>query len=206
MNRAHRLRIGLTGGIGSGKSAAADRFAALGAAIVDADVLAHQLTAAGGAAMPALIEAFGEKICDASGALDRAAMRQQVFGDPQARARLESILHPRIGAAMREAAFQREGAYVVFVVPLLVENLARWRPQIDRLCVVDCPVEMQVARVQARSGLDVATINAILAAQATRTQRLAVADDVLDNSGDLQSLTGQVDLLHAQYLRLVHKN
>ena len=206
MNPAPRLRIGLTGGIGSGKSAAADRFAALGAAIVDADVLAHQLTATGGAAMPALIEAFGEQICDASGALDRAAMRQRVFGDPQARAQLESILHPRIGAAMREAAFQREGAYLVFVVPLLAENLARWRPQIDRLCVVDCSVEMQVARVQARSGLDVAAINAILAAQATRTQRLAVADEVIDNSGDLQSLTGQVDLLHAQYLQLVHKN
>jgi len=203
---ATRLRIGLTGGIGSGKSAAAHRFAVLGAAIIDADVIAHQITAAGGSAMPALIEAFGHQICDANGALDRAAMRQRVFGDPQARARLESILHPRIGAVMREAACEQEGAYLVFVVPLLVEHLSRWRPQIDRLCVVDCPVDVQVARVQARSGLDVPTIHAILAAQATRAQRLAVADDVIDNSGDLQDLTRQVDALHAKYLRLANKN
>ncbi|OYV29229.1 MAG: dephospho-CoA kinase [Thiomonas sp. 20-64-9] len=206
MTPAQRLRIGLTGGIGSGKSAVADLLAAQGAAIVDADVIAHQLTASGGRAMPFLIQSFGAEICNAQGALDRAAMRERVFRDPQARARLESILHPQIGEAMRDAASHAPGDYLVFVVPLLVEHLDRWRPQIDRLCVVDCPESLQIERVTSRSGLEPGTIAAILAAQATRTQRLAVADDVIDNSGDLQALAAQVTVLHAKYRALAHKN
>ena len=206
MSQTGQLRIGLTGGIGSGKSAVADLLAAKGAAIVDADAVAHQLTAYGGRAMPALIEAFGAGICNAQGALDRAAMRERVFHDPQTRTRLESILHPLIGDAMRDAASHAVGDYLVLVVPLLVEHLDRWRPQIDRICVVDCPEAMQIARVAARSGLTPETIAAILAAQATRTQRLAVADDVIDNGGDRQALMAQVSALHAKYSALAHKN
>jgi dephospho-CoA kinase len=201
-----RLRIGLTGGIGSGKSAVADLLAQQGAAIIDADQIAHRLTAADGQAMPALIEAFGPQICTADGALDRAAMRDRVFRQPQVRQRLEAILHPLIGQAMREAASQARGAYLVLVVPLLVENLARWRPQIDRLCVVDCPEALQIERVKARSGLPPETIAAILAAQATRAERLAAADDVIDNSADLQALAVQVRALHAKYAALTHQN
>lgn len=203
---ANRLRVGLTGGIGSGKSAVADLLAGQGAAVVDADAISHELTTPGGAAIPALVEAFGHDICDESGALDRAAMRQRVFADPQARTRLESILHPRIGEAMRQAAAQRQGDYLVFVVPLLVEHLERWRGQIDRLCVVDCPPELQVSRVQARSGLDDAMIRAIMDTQATQAQRLTVADDVIDNSGDRARLGAQVAALHARYRQIVHKN
>ncbi|WP_079416858.1 dephospho-CoA kinase [Thiomonas intermedia] len=206
MKGAARLRVGLTGGIGSGKSAAADLFAAHGAVIVDADVIAHELTSSGGAAMPALVEAFGPDIRDNTGALDRAAMRQRAFADPEARALLESILHPRIGSVMRQAAAERPGDYLVLVVPLLVEHLDRWRPQIDRLCVVDCPPEVQLARVQARSGLAAEMIEAIMSTQATRAQRLAVADDVLDNRGDREHLSRQVDALHARYRSFVHKN
>lgn len=206
MKGSSRLRIGLTGGIGSGKSAAADLLAAHGAAIIDADVIAHELTSSGGAAMPALVEAFGPDIRDSTGALDRAAMRQRVFANPEARTLLESVLHPRIGAAMRQAAAEQPGDYLVFVVPLLVEHLERWRPQIDRLCVVDCPPAAQLARVRARSGLAAEMIEAIMATQATRTQRLAVADDVLDNSGDREHLSRQVDALHARYRSFVHKN
>ncbi|MGC9163280.1 MAG: dephospho-CoA kinase [Thiomonas sp.] len=206
MMAAPRLRIGLTGGIGSGKSAVADLLAQQGAAIIDADQIAHRLTAADGQAMPALIEAFGPQICTADGALDRAAMRDRVFRQPQVRQRLEAILHPLIGQAMREAASQARGAYLVLVVPLLVENLARWRPQIDRLCVVDCPEALQIERVKARSGLPPETIAAILAAQATRAERLAAADDVIDNSADLQALAVQVRALHAKYAALTHQN
>lgn len=206
MTPAQRLRIGLTGGIGSGKSAVADLLAAQGAAIVDADALAHQLTAPGGLAMPALVQAFGAGICNAQGALDRTVMRDLAFRDPQARMQLESILHPLIGAAMRDAASNAKGDYLVFVVPLLVEQLNRWRPQIDHLCVVDCPEALQIARVRARSGLTPETIAAILAAQATRAQRLAVADDVIDNSTDLQHLALQVEALHAKYAALARRN
>lgn len=206
MMDAARLRIGLTGGIGSGKSAAADLFALHGAAIIDADVIAHELTAPGGAAMPALVQAFGADIRNDLGALDRAAMRQRVFADPEARRLLESILHPLIGAAMRQTAAERAGDYLVFVVPLLVEHLDRWRPQIDRLCVVDCPPALQLARVQSRSGLATEMIEAIMATQATSGQRLAAADDVLDNSGDLAHLARQVEALHARYLSFAHKN
>jgi dephospho-CoA kinase len=206
MTAAQRLRVGLTGGIGSGKSAVADLLAAQGAAIVDADVLAHQLTAPGGLAMPSLVKAFGAGICNAQGALDRTVMRDLAFRDPQARLQLESILHPLIGAAMRDAASRAEGDYLVFVVPLLVEQLSRWRQQIDQLCVVDCPEALQIARVRARSGLTTETIAAILAAQASRAQRLAVADDVIDNSTDLQNLALQVEALHAKYVALARKN
>ena len=202
MKAEPRLRIGLTGGIGSGKSAVADLLAECGAAVVDADAIAHRLTEAGGAAMPALIAAFGQDVCDPRGALDRDAMRRWVFAEPQIRLQLESILHPLIGSAMREHAARTPGAYLVLVVPLLVEHLERWREQIDRICVVDCPELIQIERVRARSGLSADEVQAIIAAQASRAQRLAVADDRIDNSGDLQTLRSQVETLHRRYVEL----
>lgn len=202
MTAEQRLRVGLTGGIGSGKSAVAAILGELGAAVVDADAIAHQITAPDGAAMPALIDAFGPDVRDARGALDRAAMRARAFADPEVRRRLESILHPLIASAMRDQAAHSAGAYVVLVVPLLVENLQRWRPAVDRVCVVDCPEAVQIERVRARSGLASEQVRAILQAQATRAQRLAAADDRIDNGGDLQALRVQVEALHRRYLDL----
>lgn len=199
--------VGLTGGIGSGKSAAAERFATHGAHIVDTDVIAHQLTAAHGKALPALQTAFGAAIIAADGALDRGAMREHVFADPTARARLEGILHPLIRTESARLCAQAQSDYVILVVPLLVES-AHWREYCDRVCVVDCPESLQVARVQSRSGLDTEQIRAIMAAQAGRETRLAAADDILDNSGSRAALEEQVDTLHPRYLELarIHRS
>ena len=197
-----RLRVGLTGGIGSGKSALAALLAERGAAVLDADALAHELTARGGAAIEAIRAAFGPAVIDACGALDRAAMRALVFAQPAQRARLEAILHPRIGQALRERAPSTPGAYLVLVVPLLVESLARWRAEVDRIVVVDCPEALQVQRVVARSALPEAQVRAIIAAQATRAARLAAADDIVDNQGDLTALRCQADALHRRYLEI----
>lgn len=197
------FRIGLTGGIGSGKSRVADRLAELGAALIDTDVIAHQLTAPGGAAMPALQAAFGETIVDAQGALDRAAMREIAFRDASARARLEQILHPLIGEAVNHEADTAQGCYQVFVVPLLVES-GRWRARVDRICVVDCDPATQIARVGVRSGLDPAAVQRILDVQASRDARLAVADDVIVNDGATSPgvLRERVDAMHAHWLTL----
>lgn len=191
--------LGLTGGIGSGKSAAATEFARLGAAIVDTDAISRTLTAAGGRAMPALIAAFGTAIVGGDGALDRAAMRQRAFSDAGVRSELERILHPLIYSEAHAQLCRLAGAdfYAVLVVPLLVEHPA-YREIIDRLAVVDCPESLQIARVMARSGLERPAVAAMLAAQATRRQRLAVADDCLDNRGDLAGLAAQVAVLHAR--------
>ncbi|MBM3390595.1 MAG: dephospho-CoA kinase [Betaproteobacteria bacterium] len=195
------LCVGLTGGIGSGKSAAADLFAELGAAVVDTDAIAHELTAPGGAAIAPIRAAFGDDVIDARGALDRAAMRRKVFADAQAKARLEAILHPMI----RDEADRRSAAarapYVVLVVPLLVES-GGYRSRVRRVAVVDCPEENQVARVMARSGLSAEEARTIMAAQIGRAARLAVADDVIDNGGDLAALRPQVETLHRRYLEM----
>ena len=193
--------VGLTGGIGSGKSAAAERFATHGARIVDTDVIAHQLTAPHGQALPALQKTFGAAVIADDGALDRAVMRERVFADPSARARLEGILHPLIRAESTRLCAQAQSDYVMLVVPLLVES-AHWRKYCDRVCVVDCSEALQIARVQSRSGLEPEQIRAIMAAQAGREARLAAADDVLDNNGSRAALEAQVDLLHARYLEL----
>lgn len=195
--------VGLTGGIGSGKSAAAADFAALGAAVVDTDLIAHELTMANGTAMPALRAAFGDAVVAADGSLERKAMRDLVFNDPEARSRLEAILHPLIRAeASRraDAALAAGAPYVVLVVPLLVETSA-YRDRVARVAVVDCSEETQVARVAARSGLDRAEIERIMAVQAPRERRLAIADDVMDNDGDREKLRKQVEMLHARYLQ-----
>lgn len=196
-----RLSIGLTGGIGSGKSLVADLLAAHGAAIVDTDVIAHQLTGRAGAAMPAIREAFGAGFITPAGALDRAAMRELVFDDPAARKRLEAILHPLISAETEAAATTAVGDYLVFVVPLLVES-GRWKQRVDRVLVVDCPASLQVERVMRRNQLAPAQVEAIMASQASRAQRLAAADDVIVNDADRDHLQQAVDKLHRSYLAL----
>lgn len=191
--------VGLTGGIGSGKSTVADLFVARGAALVDTDAIAHELTGPHGAAMAAIAEAFGSAVVDARGALDRAAMRRQVFADATARQRLEAILHPLIRAESDRRCQAARAPYVILAVPLLVES-GTYRERVQRVLVVDCPEAVQVARVMARNGLGEAEVQAILAAQASRQQRLAVADDVVDNGGDAAALVPQVERLHRQYL------
>ncbi len=198
------LVVGLTGGIGSGKSAAAAMFGGLGAAIIDADAIAHELTGTTGAAMPAIRAEFGPDIATADGALNRAAMRQLVFADPAARSRLEAILHPTIReqSEIRGRAALQDGApYLVLVIPLLLES-GDPRSRVGRILVVDCPEETQVARVATRSQLAEPEIRRIMATQATRTQRLQAADDVIDNAGDLDALRIQVVALHRNYLEL----
>lgn len=197
-----RLVVGLTGGIGSGKSAAADRFAELGAAVIDTDVISRELTAAGGAAMPQIRAAFGDTVIAADGALDRDAMRARVFADPAQRTRLEAILHPMIRAEARRRLGQVSAPYVVLVVPLLVETGA-YRDTVTRIVVVDCDEATQIARVKARSGLSEAQIVAVIRAQATREKRLALADDVIANDGELAHMHQIVDRLHQNYLAQV---
>ena len=194
-----RFSIGLTGGIGCGKTTVADLFAARGASVIDTDQIAHSLTAAGGAAMPALIEAFGPGFATQDGALDRARMRALVFAEPGARARLEAILHPRIREATASAALLATGPYVIFVVPLLIES-GTWRERVARVLAIDCPEDMQVARVMARNNMTEAQVRAIMAAQVTRARRLEAADDVILNDDGLDALLPQVERLHALYL------
>lgn len=189
--------IGLTGGIGSGKSKVADWLAEWAATVIDTDRIAHDLTAPGGAAIEPLRAAFGTEAIGSDGALDRDWMRARVFADPAARRRLESVLHPMIDRSVRDQAARARGRYLVFVVPLLVES-GRWRDRVDRVCVVDCDPETQVGRVRARSGLTRDTIERIMSAQASRADRLAAADDVIVNDGstDLDTLRQNVSLLH----------
>jgi dephospho-CoA kinase len=189
--------LGLTGGIGSGKSTVARALAARGALVVDTDAIARELTAAGGEALPAISAAFGGDAIDAGGALDRAWMRERVFADPAQRQRLEAILHPMIGAqTAARAARAAPGQPVVFDVPLLTERGAHWRRQVDRVLVVDCDEDLQVQRVQARNGWPEAQVRAVIAQQARRAQRRAIADAVLVNQGlDLTQLDAEVDTL-----------
>lgn len=196
--------VGLTGGIGCGKSTVADLFAALGAAVIDTDQIAHALTAPHGAAMPAVLAEFGDGFATPEGAMDRAKMRALVFSDPTARARLEAILHPRIRDATAAAAAIARGDYLIFVVPLLIES-GTWRERVTRVLAIDCPEEVQVARVMARNGLDEAQVRAIMAAQVTREQRRAAADDIIVNDDGLDALVPQVSSLHAMYLSLSKK-
>jgi dephospho-CoA kinase len=196
------LVIGLTGGIGSGKSTVADLFASLGAAVVDTDVIAHELTGAHGAAIPEIAAAFGRSVLLADGGLDRAAMRRLVFSDPSHKSRLEAILHPQIRRES-EARCQLAAAapYLLLVVPLLVES-GSYAQQVDRVLLVDCDEALQVSRVMARSGLSLAEAQAIMASQATRAERLAVADDVLLNDRGRDDLQARVVALHRRYLEL----
>ncbi|MCA1857123.1 dephospho-CoA kinase [Massilia oculi] len=197
--RPPAFSVGLTGGIGCGKTTVANLFAALGAAVIDTDEIAHALTVPQGAAMPALLAEFGPDFATPEGALDRAKMRALVFADAGARARLEAILHPRIRAATAAAAAIATGDYVIFVVPLLIES-GTWRERVTRVLAIDCPEDVQVARVMARNGLPEAQVRAIMAAQVTRAQRRAAADDIILNDDGLETLRPQVEALHALYL------
>ncbi len=194
--------VGLTGGIAAGKSAVAVRFAELGAEVVDTDQIARALTGPSGAALPAIVQAFGRRCIGPDGGLDRAAMRVRVFADADARRRLEAILHPLILERVRQSLLQSQGPYVVLVVPLLVEVWQDYRELVDRVLVVDCDEALQLRRVMLRDGIDEALARAMLAAQAGRQARLALADDVLDNGGDLDELARRVRPLHDRYLQL----
>ena len=192
--------IGLTGGIGSGKTTVADLFAARGASLVDTDLIAHRITAPAGLAMPAIKQAFGPDFVAADGSLDRARMRALIFSDDDARRRLEAITHPLIRAETDREAGDAQGPYVIFVVPLLVES-GNWKARSDRVLVVDCSVETQIARVMRRNGFTREQVEAIIARQATREARLAAADDVIVNDATTpDALAAEVDALHQRYL------
>jgi dephospho-CoA kinase len=194
------LRIGLTGGIASGKSMVADQFAALGAGIVDTDALARELVEPGSAALAEIVSEFGNGIVGADGRLDRPALRRQVFADADRRRRLEAILHPRI----REAALARADAsgspYVIVVVPLLFET--GFDRLVDRTLAVDCPESVQLDRLIRRDGVAADEARAVLAAQLSRPQRTRAADDVIDNGGAIEATQARVAELHARYLDL----
>ena len=193
--------IGLTGGIGSGKSTVADLFAAQGVAVVDTDLIAHDLTGPTGAAMPEILAAFGDSVRQPNGGLDRVAMRRQVFADPQVRQQLEGILHPRIRSEAERRCRLATTPYVLLVVPLLIESGA-YRDRVRRVLVVDCDEATQVARVVARSGLSPDEVRRIIATQLARAERLAAADDVIVNMAGVVALEPQVLAMHERYLRL----
>lgn len=197
--------VGLTGGIGSGKSAAAQMFADLCIAVIDTDAIAHELTAPGGAAIAPIRAAFGAGFITPEGALSRPRMRELVFADAAKKQALESILHPMIRLRTEELTLSAHSAYVILMVPLLVES-GNYRQRCQRILVVDCPEELQVERVGARSGLDARQVRAIMANQVSRETRLAAADDVIDNSLDLAHLSRQVGALHARYLHLAQSS
>jgi dephospho-CoA kinase len=191
--------VGLTGGIGSGKSTVADLFAERGVPVVDTDAISHALTDPGGAAMPAIVAAFGPAVRAEDGSLDRATMRKLVFDNPDERRKLEAILHPLIMAESRRALESASGPYALLVVPLLFEN-PPYLELVERTLVVDCDEKVQIARVMERSRLSEETVRAIMAAQLPRAERLARADDVIDNSDELDALTLQVETKHRYYL------
>jgi len=196
------LRIGLTGGIASGKSAVADMFAALGAIIIDTDIIAREVVRRGAPALAEIIAAFGPQVIDKEGNLDRAVMRREVFSDDQKRERLESILHPRIRDRTLALAAESGGPYQIVVVPLLVES--GFDRFVNRILVVDCPEGLQRKRLMSRDQESAAQVERILRAQADRTARLAVADDVIDNGGTLEDTRSQVTVLHEKYLALAN--
>ncbi|MDR3298969.1 MAG: dephospho-CoA kinase [Candidatus Accumulibacter sp.] len=191
--------IGLTGGIGSGKTTVAEMFAELGAVVVDTDAIAHELTAARGVAMPTIIDAFGRAVLREDGSLDRDVMRRLCFSAPPTRKKLEAILHPLIRAESVARCRRAEHApYVLLVVPLLIESGA-YREHVDRILVVDCDEARQIARVMARSALSEQEIRGIMATQASRAERLAIADDVLSNTGARDELRTEILILHRRY-------
>jgi dephospho-CoA kinase len=202
--KGHKPFVGLTGGIGSGKTAVSDRLAQFGAGIVDTDLIAHQITAPNGVAISPIQKQFGADFIDPTGALDRSKMRKLVFDDPDARSTLEAITHPLIREeTIRQSKRLIEGKapYLVFVVPLLIES-GNWLSLLDYLVVVDCPEEVQIERVMHRSKLPRNEVERILKAQASRKERIAHADMVIENQGSLDSLEAQVLNLHQKILQI----
>lgn len=203
--------VGLTGGVASGKSAVARRFEARGVFVADADVAAREAVAVGSEGLAEVVAAFGADVLAADGALDRAAMRRRVFDDDQARLRLEAIIHPRVRTALRAACEAAPGAYAIAAIPLLAEACPEHGrggggrsayPWLGRILVVDVPVTVQHARLLERDGIDAALADRMIAAQATRRQRLAIADDVIVNDGPLAALDDHVQALDRRYRSL----
>jgi dephospho-CoA kinase len=193
--------IGLTGGVASGKSEVARRFRALGVTVADADAAARDAVAMGSEGLAEVVAAFGAGVLQEDGALDRAAMRRRVFEDADARRRLEAIVHPRVRAALHAACAQAPGPYAMADIPLLAEGGGRGAyPWIDRILVIDVPEAVQAQRLMARDGADAALARKMIAAQATRAQRLAIADDIVVNDGPLEALDAHVAALHQRYL------
>jgi dephospho-CoA kinase len=193
--------VGLTGGIGSGKSTVADQFSDLGVCVVDTDLISHSLTSAGQPALTLIRQQLGADYLLPNGTLDRDRLRQRVFADQETRRELETIVHPLIHREVLRQLAESNGPYALLVVPLLIEKRG-YRDLLQRILVVDCPEEIQVARTMARSRLSAEQVRAIMAAQATRSARLSEADDVIDSSGDRAAMRGQVESLHALYERL----
>ena len=194
------FRVGLTGGIASGKSTAAKFFGALGIPIIDTDQLARDIVEPGQPPLERLVERFGPSILTEDGHLDRPALRNIVFSDPKARADLEALTHPAIGSAAEKRSAEAGGVYQIVMIPLLVEK--GLGSQLDRVLVVDCDEELQIRRLQARDGSTLEQARAILNAQASRTARLKAAHDVIKNDGDMSAVRDQVETLHARYLEL----
>ena len=194
------LRIGLTGGIASGKSTVADLFAELGVPVIDTDVIAREVVAPGQPALEEIGNRFGPQVMDADGRLDRAAMRKRIFSDDKARRELEAILHPRIGAETRRKSESAGGPYQLIVVPLLTSSALR--DYVDRILVVDCEEERQIERLLARDAETEEQARRILATQSSRAERLAIADDVINNNNSIDSLRGQVADLDRDYRRI----
>jgi len=198
-------RVGLTGGIGSGKSTVAALFAELGVPVIDTDAISHQLTQSSGAAIPSIRVAFGDDFIDATGALDRTKMRQLVFFDDTARRGLEKILHPLILEQARSLAESSPEPYVLLVIPLLFET-ADYQDWLHRTVTVDCAEETQLARATKRNDVSEQTVRAIMTRQLTRAQRLQQADDAIENDGTLTELRLQVALLHPRYLKMAERS
>jgi len=194
------FRIALTGGIASGKTTVADLFADLGVPVIDTDLIAREVVEPGQPALAKVVEAFGRDVLDAEGRLDRRRMRERIFGDPDARLRLEAILHPAIRAEMERQSRAAGGAYQVLVIPLFAEG--RRRDHVDRVLLVDAPEDLQVERLMRRDGVTSEQARASLNAQATRAERLAMADDIVQNTGHVQDLRAAVAGLHEKYRRL----
>lgn len=201
--RMSHFIIGVTGGVASGKSAVTQRFEALGIAVADADIAARTAVAPGSSGLAAVVAAFGESVVAADGSLDRAAMRQRVFGDDPARRRLEGIVHPLVRAQLQRECEAAAGPYAIAAIPLLAEGGGRVAyPWLQRILVVDVPVEVQRARLMLRDGIDAALADRMIAAQASRAQRLAIADDVIVNDGGLALLDQHVAALDRRYRTL----
>jgi dephospho-CoA kinase len=201
MTRPGALTIALTGGVAAGKTAVTRRFEALGAPVHDADVAARKVVEPGTGGLSAVVDAFGTGVLDAEGRLDRPAMRQRVFADPAARSALEGIIHPRVRQWLRDRALADTAPYCLLAIPLLAENIGHYR-WVDRVLVVDAPEVLQIERLMQRDGIDETLAHRMLANQASRAERLALADDVIENGGDEADLDEAVAALHRRYLTL----
>ena len=201
MMSLEKFSLGLTGGIGSGKTTIANAFQALGASLIDTDLIAHALTRKDGLAIPQIREEFGDQAISEDGSMDRARMRALVFNDSAAKLRLEAIMHPLIRSQTEQAAASATGDYLIFVVPLLIES-GNWKQRVDRILVVDCEEEIQITRVMQRNQLSREQVLAIMRNQASRQERLAAADDVILNQDGLHLIKPQILALHQTYLNM----